>query len=107
MPTMGSPDVSFDATCEQLHQTLLEQLNATSERGIQSLLDDAVLILQELKQLNRAAHVNNRTGRLAAQEAKQAMDEVYLQLQNYRYEALHLTKEIAQCEEMESVLGFF
>ncbi|KAI9019045.1 Fms-interacting protein-domain-containing protein [Hyaloraphidium curvatum] len=98
-------DVSeIDDACSSLQSILQQQLAGAGESAVLGrLLNEALLLLQELKTLGRDAYIANRAGKLSAQEAKQSMDEVYLQLQNYRYEALHLTKEIAQCEEMETM----
>lgn len=100
-----SEDYSVDSACERLQNILQSQFGNPAESTLHELLNDALVVLTELKKLSRMGHTSTRSGRLAAQEAKQSMDEVYLQLQNYRYEALHLAKEIAQCEEMELVAG--
>ncbi len=55
-----------------------------------------------LKRLNRLDKLRARDGREQAQRAKQRVDALHLQLQNLLYEALHLQKEIAKCQQFRS-----
>ncbi|KAJ3090083.1 THO complex subunit 5, partial [Quaeritorhiza haematococci] len=74
-----------------------------SSSTLTSLFNAASLLFLELEQLNRATYVMNRSAKHETQDAKQKMSLQHLALQNLNYERLHLQREIAKCNEMETI----
>ncbi len=60
-----------------------------------------VLGIMRLRQLNRLSNVGCKERREQTQERKGHVDGYHLQLQNLRYEVMHLQKEITNCLEFK------
>ena len=67
----------------------------------------AVMLFATLKRLNRLSHLYSKNARDQIQEMKLNVDGLHLQLQNLRYEAAHLQKEITNCLEFRCVLLYY
>lgn len=63
-----------------------------------------VMLFATLKRLNRISHLYSKDARDEIQDLKLRVDGLHLQLQNLRYEAAHLQKEITNCLEFRSVM---
>lgn len=60
-------------------------------------------LIARLKAANRAANEATRIAKQRTQDARQAMDNTHLGLQNLLYEKRHLESEIDKCRQFESI----
>lgn len=67
------------------------------------LKNDFLMHFLTLKKLNRLDKLRTKHTREATMEAKSKVDSFHLQLQNLRYEVLHLEKEVTKCLQYKSL----
>jgi len=99
--TSGDDDILFKAVCTELRDLLKELYTLKMAKGdkeaIREKRVEASLLFVKMKKLNRLEKLRMRTAREKTGGAKQKVDEYNLQLQNLRYEVLHLKKEVSRC----------
>lgn len=82
---------------------ILEAL-LSSENG--ELLDaNAYGVLARLRRFNRDAHVRVNEQRQTTMDARNAMDQTHLGLQNLLYERRHLEREITKAQQFQLGVG--
>ena len=70
----------------------------------EDLLDASVYaILARLRRFNRDAHAKVNEQRQSTMDARNAVDQTHLGLQNLLYERRHLEREIQKCREFQYV----
>ncbi|XP_032823890.2 THO complex subunit 5 isoform X6 [Petromyzon marinus] len=101
-------ELLYADTCREL-QRLMGEVDELKSQGmrhnapeIEERKTQVCIHFMTLKKLNRLAHIRCKKGRDATYENKQKVDALHLQLQNLRYEVMHLQKEITKCLEFKS-----
>jgi hypothetical protein len=61
-----------------------------------------LVLFASIRRLNRLSHLYCKDTREQTQEQKLEVDDLHLQLQNLKYEAMHLRREISNCLEFRS-----
>ncbi|KAJ3035099.1 THO complex subunit 5 [Rhizophlyctis rosea] len=74
-----------------------------ASQDVSSIAREVSILFAELEQLNRTTVTHTRDAKLVTAEAKQEMDRLNLSLQNCNYERLYLQREIAKCEDFETI----
>lgn len=72
------------------------------QKKIEELCVHGTLQFVNLRKLNRMAHFRCKKSRDKTNQAKKAIDQQHLRLQNLLYEVMHLQKEITKCLEFKS-----
>jgi len=60
-------------------------------------------LFSQLKSINRAATTETKTSKQRTTDARNAMDQAQLGLQNLMYERRHLEREIEKCQQFASI----
>jgi len=101
--TQEEDEVLFKDCCSKLRKLLgdlyslkLDQ-SETAKAELKEKRIQASLLFVQFKKLNRLEKLRMRTARERTNSAKQRVDQCNLQLQNLRYEVLHLNKEVSRC----------
>ncbi|XP_023347731.1 THO complex subunit 5 homolog B, partial [Eurytemora carolleeae] len=101
MSTLAEHQKMSKEICDQMRDLVTEIYNMKMKNGskleIKEKRIQAGLLFVKMKKLNRLEKLRVRTARENTNMAKQKVDEYNLQLQNLRYEVLHLKKEVSRC----------
>ena len=113
----------FAEACNEMKNLLDQMLDvklaykmATKNSGVAPTKEGALKVQQELtelrtkfsllfltlKKLNRLDKIRTKKIRETTNASKQRVDAFHLQLQNLRYEVMHLQKEVAKCLQFRS-----
>jgi len=99
---------NFELTCNQMKEVLAKvyetkQSGRKSTEVLSELKTDFLMHFLTLKKLNRLDKLRTKHCRDSTIEAKAKVDSLGLQLQNLRYEVLHLQKEVNKCTNYKSL----
>jgi hypothetical protein len=85
-------------------EAVVAVLEAVLRAEREDLLDASVYaILARLRRFNRDAHARVNEQRQSTMDARNAIDQTHLGLQNLLYERRHLEREIQKCREFQYV----
>lgn len=85
-------------------EALVAVLEAVLRAEQEELLNARVYaILARLRRFNRDAHARVNEQRQSTMEARNAIDQTHLGLQNLLYERRHIEREIQKCREFQYV----
>lgn len=70
-----------------------------SQEGVGEACRSGLLLFAQVRKLNRLSHLFTKETRDRTHERRLEVDGLHLQLQNLRYEAMHLDKDITNCLE--------
>lgn len=87
----------------QLAELIEQQKREGSDSALQITRQHKVLVanIAQLRSLHRSACFAARDTKGATAEARQEVDKLHLQLQNLKYEQMHLRGEIEACESFK------
>ncbi|TPX49482.1 hypothetical protein SeMB42_g02596 [Synchytrium endobioticum] len=77
--------------------------STTTTIPLKRKIDASLDIMLDLEQINREAHLQTRHTKHNTTNVRQNLNAVLLQLQNLQYQQLYLQREIAECEDLETV----
>lgn len=77
----------------------IRELASITSPDPEVLLSEGGVLFAQLKALNRAANAATREHKQRTLEARHAMDQTHLELQNLMYQKRHFEKEIEKCRQ--------
>ena len=95
--------MDIDNDGDQLIVALNELAESPTATSTQLQLESGA-VFAALKALNRAANLTVRSQKSQIANARLAMDQTHLKLQNLLYERRHLEREIEKCNQFAFVL---
>jgi len=79
--------------------THIKNLASPNNPDLETLSIKALASFARLKAINRESHAAVRAHKLATTDARLAMDQTHLDMQNLMYEKRHLENEIEKCTQ--------